>query len=820
MSGNHRASIALAYPSPWNYPHENFHLKKARAAQSLFLVPHSYTPSPMPIFRSKSWLLAGLLALAPVAHGADDLNALLGLPAVEDGADQPQGLVVIAETVPAEVAPGGDFEVVVHVTAPPGTHAFPDAAQKPSQASTIYFLSAGGLQFAPPVWPKGEKHEYKALEMTDVIYHGEQRIRIPGKAGQTPGTYVAKGAFKGAYCDDVGQCYMAKEYPWQVEVKVKAPAPVVAPPAKVEASGSAPVPAAVPAKGLTVTAEAVPVVVAPGDAFEIVVQVAVGEGLHAYPDAAQNSDSASSLRIVDAGTMTLGKPVWPAGIPHQNVAGETERVYQGKVQLRITAAAPAMAGTYGVKGVFTGFYCDDKGHCFPVEEYPWQAQVIVDATAPPSLPPALPAATHSVEPIVFDLPWGKVSVDPNTGLGLGSFLLLSAIGGFVLNFMPCVLPVIPIKIMGLAQAAGTRSRRLLLGGVMSGGVVALWLGIGSVLAFTSVLGGTADIFRYPVVNLSLGLFIIVMAFAATGLFAIRLPQGLYRISPKHDSLAGSFGFGLMTGVFALPCTGPFMGTAAATVLGAGDSMLTLMVFGAIGFGMAVPYFALAANPKWVEKLPRSGPASDVMKNFLGWLMLAGGAYFVQSGVTQWVQPESHFGKRAGVMVALALFTIASLMLVKGCVSLWTSGSRKVITAVFLVIGLALGALGGQQIYTEIATRPFPFITLSDEAQLSLGKGKLTVVDFRSTNCLNCDYNEKTVFNTPVGKALLGAQDVAAYQANIDHDANARYLRRISGQVAVPFLIIYNAKGEPVEKMSAIITTEQLRLGLEKARQQN
>ncbi len=587
------------------------------------------------------------------------------------------------------------------------------------------------------------------------------------------------------------------------------------------------------APALTVVAGTEPAVVPPGGKFDVVVHLTVAPKQHAYPNAAQNPADPSTVYFTAPGGAQFGEPVWPKGqIFEVKELDEKEVVYKGEVLIRIPGTASQTPGEHTIKGAFKGRYCDDAGSCYPSKVYPWEAKVTVDpkavaqaptSAAPTAAPhaPAAGGASKSLEAISFDLPWGTQVVDPNTARGLAVFLLLAALGGLVLNFMPCVLPVIPIKILGLAQAAGTRNRRLFLGAVMSGGVVALWLGIGSVLAFTSVLGGTADIFRYPLVNLLLGAFIVLMAFGATGLFAIRLPQAVYSVNPKHDSAFGSFAFGVMTGVFALPCTGPFMGTAAAAVLRAGNSTLTLAVFAAIGLGMALPYFVLAANPKWVDKLPRSGPASDVMKTFLGWLMLAGGAYFIQSGITQWASPESHFGKRAGVIVALALFTVAGGLLAKGCIGLLKAPPRRALPAVFLAAGLGLAAFGTQQIYSEIATRPFPFVRFTGEAELRLGQGKIVVVDFRSTNCLNCDLNEKRVFNTPDGRALLGADDVAAYQANTDRDLDTAFLKKIASNVAVPFLAVYDAKdtrGERVIRLDGTLSADQLRQALEKARQ--
>src|SRR5690606_18971771 len=106
---------------------------------------------------------------------------------------------------------------------------------------------------------------------------------------------------------------------------------------------------------------------------------------------------------------------------------------------------------------------------------------------------------------------------------------------------------------------------------------------------------------------------------------------VYRFNPGHDSYVGAVGFGVMTAVLSTPCTAPFMGAAAAWSL-TQDAVVTWSTFGAIGVGMAAPYLVLSAYPSLVKRMPRTGPASELIKQVMGLLMLAAGAYFIGTGV--------------------------------------------------------------------------------------------------------------------------------------------------------------------------------------------
>jgi len=136
-------------------------------------------------------------------------------------------------------------------------------------------------------------------------------------------------------------------------------------------------------------------------------------------------------------------------------------------------------------------------------------------------------------------------------------------GGLLLNFTPCVLPLVPIKIMGLSRAAGNRSRCLILGAAMSVGVMAFWMTLAIAITSISGFNATNKLFQYPAFTIAVGIIICIMAVGMCGFFSMNLPSWVDRVNPSQETVTGSFLFGIMAGVLSTPCTAPFMGAAAA-----------------------------------------------------------------------------------------------------------------------------------------------------------------------------------------------------------------------------------------------------------------
>lgn len=372
---------------------------------------------------------------------------------------------------------------------------------------------------------------------------------------------------------------------------------------------------------------------------------------------------------------------------------------------------------------------------------------------------AAPVASTAFSTNVFG---HKIEFDAS-GAGLVLLLALSVVGGFVLNLTPCVLPVIPLKVMGLSHSAGNPRRALFLGIVMSIGVIAFWLSIGVAISTLSWFKAVNQLFQQPWFTIGVGVFIALMATGMLGLFDINLPGFVYLVDPKTDSPAGSFLFGIMTAVLSTPCTAPFMGAAAAWSTKQ-PILVTLATFGAIGFGMSIPYLVLALFPKLVSRVPKSGPGSSLVKQVMGLFMLAIAVFFLGSGLDPLlrlpVDPPMrwHWWVVAGlVILASGWMIVQSFKIVK----------TKPLLAVLVATGLGLSA-GGVAFAAEQTDRgPINWLGYTTERfDKARAEGKVVVLDFTAEWCLNCKALEGTVLNRKDVAAALNADGVVALRVDL------------------------------------------------------
>lgn len=321
----------------------------------------------------------------------------------------------------------------------------------------------------------------------------------------------------------------------------------------------------------------------------------------------------------------------------------------------------------------------------------------------------------------------------NGFLGLLLVVFLAFIGGTVLNLMPCVLPIIPIKIMGLTQASGSRGKSIFLGLMMLLGVTFLWVLIGVAIASLKQFDSVSSLFQKPMFSIGVGLFILAMGVGMMGLFTVQLPQFVYRVNPKHDSPVGAFGFGVMAAILSTPCTAPFMGASITWATQQPNTAIVIAVFIAIGVGMGWPYLVLAAFPKLVEKVPRTGPASEVVKQVLGLMMIAAAVFFTGAGVLgllrqyPFLGPVLYWWLTAGVVGVMAFWLILRTFQITPAVG------RRI---AFTVIGLALFCGMGWFAYSQTQIEHFKHTNTDlwidyDETAFANARvdGRITIVDF-------------------------------------------------------------------------------------------
>lgn len=561
----------------------------------------------------------------------------------------------------------------------------------------------------------------------------------------------------------------------------------------------------------------------PGDLVALAIVVDIDDGFHINPDPAQAlavgdfEPYPSDVRILEAAAgLTLEAVRFPKPHPIQaDYADGDLMVYEGQTvfYLPIKVGEEVPPGSQRLKLEVEYQACDEFTCFIPNTVVLEAALPVVGAGKPVNRMNSMlfedyesAGAGTAGTGVRFDLFGWTFLIDTSSGAGLILLLIVAAFGGGLLNLTPCVLPVIPIKIIGLAQSADNPTRRLVLGTTMSLGVVAFWLALGTMIAGISGFTATNQLFQYPMFTILVGLIIAAMAVGMCGLFYVRLPQAVYRFNPGHDSLAGSFGFGIMTAVLSTPCTAPFMGAAAAWAATQYPAT-TLLTFAAIGGGMAAPYLALSVFPALVDRMPRTGPASELIKQVMGLLMLAAAAYFVGVGLSALVVTPPDPPGTGYWWPVMAFGAAAGFWLVYGTLQITARAGRR---AVFGCLGAALvvfSAIGAVR-FTDKGPIDWIYYTPA-RFEEALEDGRVVVMDFTAEWCLNCKVLEHNVLQSPEVATVLARHDVAPVKVDItgNNPVGKEKLRK-TGRLTIPLLVIYTPGGHEVFK-SDFYTVEQV-----------
>jgi thiol:disulfide interchange protein DsbD len=545
--------------------------------------------------------------------------------------------------------------------------------------------------------------------------------------------------------------------------------------------------------------------VRPGDTLVIAVVMQHGEGYHTWPHAGVplpaaidefalrtkiglgrvggDGDDQDLPPVVVPPFVSLVGIQWPeahpAEVPDFNTGGR-QRVplFSGTaVAFLVVKVAPdAPAGEAEIPvGVF--YQACDEQVCLPPQSPVIRVRVTVSPgagsgggkVAEPALfaaydpgaaapPPAEPAPAQAG-------PVGSARAPSLFGLAVGGgtlvLFLAAALGGAILNLTPCVLPVIPIKIMTLVQHAGTRRRRVTLGLWMALGVVAFWFAIGLPMALVNAtLDPSRLIFGTWWVTLSLGLLIAAMGLGVMGLFSLNLPQSVYLVSAKADTPTGSFMFGVMTAVLGLPCFGFVAGglLAGAATLPASAIMV---IFTGLGVGMAAPYLVLAVWPALLAKIPRTGPASELVKQVMGLLLLAAAAYFVAAGLKTLLLDKPHLKSAMGWWAAAFFVVLAGAWLSLRILRIARRTWPKVVMPAASLAAAAAAVLFAAGLST-------PGWLEYDRAAIdrALKAGKIVVADFTADWCINCKVLKRTVLDRDPVRSRLEGSDVARFEVDL------------------------------------------------------
>ncbi len=387
-----------------------------------------------------------------------------------------------------------------------------------------------------------------------------------------------------------------------------------------------------------------------------------------------------------------------------------------------------------------------------------------------------------------ELNWDQEQITSQADLSLPMAILFALIGGFILNFMPCVLPVVGLKIMAFAEQAGeSRARVLWLNLWYTLGMLSVfWILAAVAIIFSRTVEGTfswGQQFTYIQFRLGMIILVFAMALSFLGVWEIPIPgfvggNTTQKLQRKEGS-SGAFFKGIFTTLLATPCSGPLLGPVFGFMLNK-ESYLVVMIFTAIGLGMAMPYLLVALFPRLIAFLPKPGAWMDTFKQLLAFLLLGTVVFLFNT-----------FSDNHHLAVLSTLIGVWFGCWIIGQVPAWDSMDRRLfawgggVSAAVLV-----GFLSFKYLTTQPAILNWEPYTEARLQQLQR-EGKTVMIDFTASWCSNCHVNFKVAINTPETSKLVAELDAVPMLADMS-DTNEEINRKLVElqSNSIPVLAIY------------------------------
>lgn len=406
------------------------------------------------------------------------------------------------------------------------------------------------------------------------------------------------------------------------------------------------------------------------------------------------------------------------------------------------------------------------------------------------------------------------------GLGqLAWISIIAVLGGLILNVMPCVLPVLSIKLSSAIKAQGRDRRSVRLGFLFAaGGVMAFMWVLAAALFVLQQLGfaiGWGLQFQNPVF-LAL-MFLVLAAFSANlfGLFEFRLPSGLQSRLANAGGPGGygaDFATGFFGAVLATPCSAPFLGTAIAFALG-GRGIDILIVFSALGLGLALPYLLFAALPGLVSFLPRPGRWMIWLKSALGLLLLGTALWllWVLTGV-------------AGLLAAAVVTGLTVVLILVLSTPAAPSRARRLSIPLLVALPLfSAGFLATSPPTTQVgAAEKITWIDFDrGEIARRVSRGEVVFLDVTADWCLTCKANKALVLERDPVLSALRANGVVPMQADWTRpDDRISQFLEANNRYGIPFNAVYGPAAPSGIVLSEILSANEVLDSLERARDLN
>ncbi|NOT88351.1 MAG: cytochrome C biogenesis protein [Lysobacter sp.] len=701
---------------------------------------------------------------------------------------------------------------------------------------TVATVRSGALRL-----PGGEPHNDEFFGKTET-YRQELVATLPGIAG-AGATVSLKIKYQG--CADLGICYPPQTRTLSVALPGAA--------ATADTSGFNPLaprtglsgPPANPLGGVFGNAgksgplpeeQAFVFEAIAGDGNTLLLRFVPAPGYYLYRD--------RSRFALDADGIAPGKPGWPKGTTHHDEHFGDVVVYFDPVDvpLPLTRTKPD-AQTVTLRATFQG--CQNDGICYPPMtrsvrialprgEVTKAAVVDNAAIAAPAtdtgdtatLAPTVPgvAAESDTPPAATDAPAVAAPAARELRVfGMKTNLLLAflaaLLGGLILNLMPCVLPVLSIKVLGLIESNDSRARARAHAHWYTAGVLVSFVALGAIVLALRNAGealGWGFQMQRPGVVAVLGLVIFLFGLSLSGVWTLTGRWvGMGQTLASRSGASGDFFTGVLAVVVAAPCTAPMMFQALAWAFTASTASALLVFFG-LGLGLAAPFLLIAYIPALARLLPKPGAWMDTFKQLLAFPL-----YFTAVWLL-WV-----LAKQRGAD-AVALWAVSAVLLAFAAWA-WTHaqmhGARWARFAAIIAMLVALwpvwsisklpplGAARAAARSADAVSVPFSEQRLADLRAAH----RVVLVNMTADWCVTCKANEKAVFARDGFREALDASH-AVYMVgdwtDVDPQITA-YLRRYKA-VGVPLYVLYPRSGGEGAVLPTVLTPTLMREALEQA----
>ena len=404
-------------------------------------------------------------------------------------------------------------------------------------------------------------------------------------------------------------------------------------------------------------------------------------------------------------------------------------------------------------------------------------------------------------------PAAVVTPAPAAEMSLLAAVLFAFLGGLILNLMPCVFPVLSIKILSLVDSAHSSGESVRLHGwVYAAGVILSFVAIALTLILLrsggEALGWGFQLQSPIIVGLLTYLFLLI-ALNLFGLFEVGTSIMSLGSDSEQGGYAGSFGTGVLATIVAAPCTAPFMGAAVGYAL-TQSSVTALIIFAALGMGMATPYLALCYSPALLSRMPRPGAWMEKLRQLLAFPMLAAAIWLVwvlgvQVGETGMMQVL------AGCLVLA--FAVWLRAVYKPLVVQLLAGSLALL-AIYIVVIQESEQAGAAPTDRDAVVAGAGYLDYSPSlVEEAVAQGPV-LVNFTAAWCITCKVNEVNALDRASVKALMAEKGVTYIKADwTNEDPVITRALEAYGRSGVPLYLLYSQGAERAAVLPQLLTED-------------